>query len=43
LSDTPGSIDWLGPKLGQHNDDVYKTLLGMSDLEIGTLKDKGVI
>ena len=43
LSDTPGSIDSLGPALGEHNDDVYKTLLGMSDREIGTLKDKGVI
>ena len=43
LSDTPGSIEWLGPKLGEHNDDVYKTLLGMSDREIGALQDKGVI
>ena len=32
-----------GPKLGEHNDDVYKRLLGMSDREIGTLQDKGVI
>jgi len=43
LSDTPGSIEWLGPKLGEHNDDVYKILLGMSDREISMLKDKGVI
>ena len=43
LSDTPGSIDWLGPKLGEHNDEVYKTLLGLSEREIGVLKDKGVI
>ena len=32
-----------GPKLGEHNDDVYKALLGMSDREIGVLQDKGVI
>jgi crotonobetainyl-CoA:carnitine CoA-transferase CaiB-like acyl-CoA transferase len=43
LSDTPGSIEWLGPALGEHNADVYKTLLGMSDREIGALQDKGVI
>ena len=39
----PGSIEWLGPALGEHNDHVYKALLGMSDCEIGMLKDKGVI
>ena len=43
LSDTPGSIEWPGPKLGEHNDHVYKTLLGMSDREISMLRDKGVI
>jgi crotonobetainyl-CoA:carnitine CoA-transferase CaiB-like acyl-CoA transferase len=43
LSDTPGSIEWLGPPLGAHNDEIYKKLLGMSDREIGMLKDKGVI
>jgi succinyl-CoA:(S)-malate CoA-transferase subunit B len=43
LSDTPGSIDWLGPKLGEHNDEVYRTLLGLSEREIGVLQDKGVI
>jgi formyl-CoA transferase len=43
LSDTPGSIDWLGPALGEHNDEVYKGLLGMSEPEISVLKEKGVI
>jgi crotonobetainyl-CoA:carnitine CoA-transferase CaiB-like acyl-CoA transferase len=32
-----------GAWLGEHNDEVYKTLLGMSDREIGILQDKGVI
>ncbi len=41
LSDTPGSIDWLGPKLGEHNDEVYKTLLGLSEREIGVLEGQG--
>jgi crotonobetainyl-CoA:carnitine CoA-transferase CaiB-like acyl-CoA transferase len=43
LSDTPGSINWLGPALGEHNDEIYKGLLGMSEREICVLKDKGVI
>ncbi|MBN9267121.1 MAG: CoA transferase, partial [Hyphomicrobium sp.] len=43
LSDTPGKVEWLGPTLGEHNDDVYKGLLGLSDGEIGRLKDKGVV
>jgi crotonobetainyl-CoA:carnitine CoA-transferase CaiB-like acyl-CoA transferase len=43
LSDTPGAIEWLGPALGEHNADVYKTLLGMSDREIAALQDEGVI
>jgi crotonobetainyl-CoA:carnitine CoA-transferase CaiB-like acyl-CoA transferase len=43
LSDTPGSIEWLGPELGCHNGEVYKGLLGLSDDEIAVLEEKGVI
>jgi len=43
LSDTPGSIERLGPRLGQHNADVYHGLLGLSEHEMGVLQDKGVI
>lgn len=43
LSDTPGSVRWLGPKLGEHNDEVFKGLLGMSDEKIGELGAAGVI
>ena len=43
MSDTPGKVDWLGPTLGQHNDEIYKELLGLTDAEIGRLKDKGVV
>ena len=28
LSETPGEVRWTGPKLGQHNDEVYKEILG---------------
>lgn len=27
LSETPGSIEWIGPKLGEHNDEVKGNLL----------------
>ncbi len=43
LSDTPGSIEWLGPELGSHNDEIYERLLGMSQSEIARLKENGVI
>src|SRR5262249_61583208 len=33
LSDTPGSIEWLGPRLGAHNGEVYGGLLGPSEGE----------
>ena len=43
LSDTPGSIEWLGPALGEHNGEVYKGLLGLSDHEMAALQENGVI
>ena len=43
LSDTPGSVEWLGPALGEHNDEIYKGLLGMSAEEIRRLGAEGVI
>jgi len=43
LSDTPGAIEWLGPRLGEHNVDVYRGLMGLSEREIGILEEKGVI
>lgn len=43
LSDTPGGIDRLTPKLGEHNEYVYKELLGISDEEFDHLVEAGVI
>jgi crotonobetainyl-CoA:carnitine CoA-transferase CaiB-like acyl-CoA transferase len=31
------------PRLGQHSEELLKELLGMSDDEIGALRDSGVI
>jgi crotonobetainyl-CoA:carnitine CoA-transferase CaiB-like acyl-CoA transferase len=43
LSDTPGAVRSLGPALGQHNDEVYKGLLGIGDDELRRLAGAGVI
>ncbi len=43
LSDTPGRVNWLGPSLGEHNDEIYKGMLGMAEEEIRTLGEAGVI
>ena len=42
LSDTPGSIRTPAPKLGQHNEEILKSL-GLKVLEIKNLKEKGVV
>lgn len=43
LSETPGEIRHLGPKLGEHTDAVLTELLGMNQEEIGELRKKRVI
>lgn len=42
LSETPGSTRWIGPELGEHTDDVLKTL-GYSDQEIADFRNEGVL
>jgi crotonobetainyl-CoA:carnitine CoA-transferase CaiB-like acyl-CoA transferase len=43
LSETPGSIRSLGPKLGEHTDEVLRDLLGMNDEQIAALREKKVV
>jgi crotonobetainyl-CoA:carnitine CoA-transferase CaiB-like acyl-CoA transferase len=43
LSATPGEIKWAGPKLGQHNKEVYEELVGLNDKDLEALKEKGII
>jgi len=42
LSDTPGSTEWLGPKLGEHTDEILAGL-GYSPQEIVALREKGAV
>lgn len=43
LSATPGAVRWVGPALGQHNDEVYGDLLGLTVEEREALAGEGVI
>ena len=43
LSETPGSVRHAGPELGEHNDDVYRGLLELSDDELEGLRSDGVV
>lgn len=43
LTRTEGKTQWPGPELGQHNDEVLKGVLGLSDTELETLKNTQVI
>ncbi|MEB0006250.1 CaiB/BaiF CoA-transferase family protein [Pseudomonas sp. MH9.2] len=42
LSETPGSINWQGPSLGQHTSSVLSEL-GMTEQDIARLKHDGVV
>ena len=43
MSATPGQIHWPSPTLGQHNRQIYRELLGLTDGEIDGLEESGVI
>ena len=43
LSETPGSIRSPSPSLGQHNDEVYRELLGLTEERYAELKSAKVI
>ena len=43
LSSTPGRVRHPGPELGEHNDEVYRGLLGLGDGEMEELTAGGVI
>ena len=43
LSETPGRIKHLGPRLGEHTEEVFRELLGLEDSEIEELHKQRVI
>lgn len=43
LSRTPGDIRDAGPARGEHNEDVYGTLLGLDARDLARLRDAGVV
>lgn len=43
LSETPGRVQWAGPAIGQHNDEIYRELLEKSAAELTALVAEGVI
>ncbi len=43
LTETPGVIRGRAPRLGEHNDEVYASLLGLSAAEIAGLLERKVI
>ena len=43
LSETPGEVRWTGPLLGQHNDEVFKAVLGMGEEDLAGLRERGIV
>jgi crotonobetainyl-CoA:carnitine CoA-transferase CaiB-like acyl-CoA transferase len=43
LSASPGSVRWAGPTMGQHNDEIFRGLLGLDDASMEALRAGAVI
>jgi len=43
LTETPGEVRWLGPSLGEHNEEIYAGRLGLSAAEQARLRENGTI
>jgi crotonobetainyl-CoA:carnitine CoA-transferase CaiB-like acyl-CoA transferase len=43
LARHPGEVRFLGAKLGEHNEEIYRGQLGLTEAEMSSLRDKGVI
>jgi crotonobetainyl-CoA:carnitine CoA-transferase CaiB-like acyl-CoA transferase len=43
FSETPGSVVHAGPTLGEHNQHIYGSWLGLSETEVAMLQDHGTV
>ena len=43
LTETPGGTDWIGPNLGEHNEEIYRGFLEMSQTEYEDLVGQEII
>jgi succinyl-CoA---D-citramalate CoA-transferase len=43
LSASPGRVRHVGPGLGEHNEEIYRDLLGLADDALTSLREAGVI
>lgn len=43
LSQTPGGIRAPAPELGQHNDEIFRDLLGLDDERLQALRGQGIV
>lgn len=43
LSQTPGTLEWIGPKLGEHNEEILGEWIHVDQVEYTLLKEKGVV
>ncbi len=43
LSETPGKVEWIGPELGQHNEEILSEVINLNSQEVKKLREDGVI
>ncbi len=43
LSATPGSIRWVGPELGEHNDEILRGLLQYDEARVADLAERKIV
>jgi crotonobetainyl-CoA:carnitine CoA-transferase CaiB-like acyl-CoA transferase len=43
VPESPGSVRWAGPDIGQHSDEILHELLNMKPAEIAALRAAGIV
>ena len=43
FSETPGAVQHAGPTVGEHNQYIYLSWLGLGDDDLGELAEEGTI